>query len=119
MIAEGLVLRLAAAVTTPSPTPTAEFDPNTVSPGPVGFVAIFFVAVAVLLLMVDMTRRIRRTRYREEIRGRLEAEKLEADLARDAAPERGARTSPDAGASADAGADDPASPDDPAQPPRA
>ncbi|MFH6780003.1 hypothetical protein ABOY03_12565, partial [Clavibacter michiganensis] len=83
-----IVLRVAAAVTTPSPTPTAEFDPDTVSPGPVGFIAIFFVAVMVLLLMVDMTRRIRRTRYREEIRGRLEAEKLEADLARDAAPER-------------------------------
>ena len=41
-----LVLRLATAVTTtPSPTPTAEFDPDTVSPGPIGFIAIFFVAV--------------------------------------------------------------------------
>jgi hypothetical protein len=59
--------------------------------GPLGFVAIFFVAVVVLLLMVDMTRRIRRTRYREEIRARLEAEKLEADLARDSAPERAPR----------------------------
>ena len=112
---QDLVLRLAAAVTTPSPTPTAEFDPDTVSPGPIGFIAIFFVAIVVLLLMVDMTRRIRRTRYREEIRGRLEAEKLEADLARDAAPERGPRTSPAAEAAPDA----PAAPDDPADPPRA
>ncbi|MBM7387747.1 hypothetical protein JOE37_000741 [Clavibacter michiganensis] len=110
-----LVLRLATAVTTtPSPTPTAEFDPDTVSPGPVGFIAIFFVAIAVLLLMVDMTRRIRRTRYREEIRGRLEAEKLEADLARGTAPERGARTSPPA----DPDADDPATPDGQPGPPR-
>ncbi|MFT2708495.1 hypothetical protein [Clavibacter zhangzhiyongii] len=111
-----LALRLAAAVTTPSPTPTAEFDPDTVSPGPVGFIAIFFVAVMVLLLMVDMTRRIRRTRYREEIRGRLEAEKLEADLARDAAPERDRRaTDPTA---TDGDADAAAAPDDSAGPPR-
>lgn len=105
-----LLLRVAAAVTTPSPTPTAEFDPDTVSPGPVGFIAIFFVAVVVLLLMVDMTRRIRRTRYREEIRGRLEAEKLEADLARDSAPERDLPRPGDADADAD--------PDAPADPPR-
>jgi hypothetical protein len=109
-----IALRLAAAVTTPSPTPTAEFDPDTVSPGPLGFIAIFFVAVMVLLLMVDMTRRIRRTRYREEIRGRLEAEKLEADLARDAAPER---DRPNGQADPATGAD--AAPDDPAAPPRA
>ncbi|UKF81584.1 hypothetical protein [Clavibacter californiensis] len=112
-----IVLRVAAAVTTPSPTPTAEFDPDTVSPGPVGFIAIFFVAVMVLLLMVDMTRRIRRTRYREEIRGRLEAEKLEADLARDAAPERDRRTT--GTATGDAAGDGTADPDDPAVPPRA
>jgi len=105
-----LLLRVAAAVTTPSPTPTAEFDPDTVSPGPVGFIAIFFVAVVVLLLMVDMTRRIRRTRYREEIRGRLEAEKLEADLARDSAPDRDLRGPGDADADVD--------PDAPADPPR-
>jgi hypothetical protein len=108
-----LALRLATAVTTtPSPSPTAEFDPDTVSPGPIGFIAIFFVAVVVLLLMVDMTRRIRRTRYREEIRGRLEAEKLEADLARDSAPERDPRMP---GAADGDGAGDP---DDPAGPPR-
>ena len=109
-----LLLRVAAAVTTPSPTPTAEFDPDTVSPGPVGFIAIFFVAVVVLLLMVDMTRRIRRTRYREEIRGRLEAEKLEADLARDSAPERDL---PSPGATS-ADADGTPDPDGPAVPPR-
>ncbi|CAN02311.1 hypothetical protein [Clavibacter michiganensis] len=109
-----IVLRVAAAVTTPSPTPTAEFDPDTVSPGPVGFIAIFFVAVMVLLLMVDMTRRIRRTRYREEIRGRLEAEKLEADLARDAAPERDRGTTGPATPDADGTVD----PDGPAAPPR-
>jgi hypothetical protein len=110
-----VVLRLATAVTTPSPTPTAEFDPDTVSPGPIGFIAIFFVAVVVLLLMVDMTRRIRRTRYREEIRGRLEAEKLEADLARGTAPEPGRRTTDPTVTDGDG----PGDPDDPAGTPRA
>jgi hypothetical protein len=111
---QDLVLRLAAAVTTPSPTPTAEFDPNTVSPGPLGFIAIFFVAVVVLLLMVDMNRRIRRTRYREEIRARLESEKLEAELARYSAPERAPRGTD--GPAAVAGDD--VAPEDPGAPPR-
>jgi hypothetical protein len=98
-------------------TATAEFDPDTVSPGPIGFIAIFFVAVVVLLLMVDMTRRIRRTRYREEIRGRLEAEKLEADLARDAAPERDRRAPGAPAADADGTRGD-AAPEDPEGPTR-
>lgn len=56
-----------------------EFDPNTVTPGVIGFFAMFFVAAAVVLLMLDMTRRIRRTRYRGEVAERLDAE--EAALA--------------------------------------
>ena len=51
-----------------------ELDPNTVTPGVIGFFAIFFVAGAVVLLMLDMTRRIRRTRYRGEVAERLDAE---------------------------------------------
>jgi hypothetical protein len=49
-------------------------DPDTVSPGVVGFFAIFFVAVAVVLLGLDMVRRIRRTTYRAEIKQRLDEE---------------------------------------------
>jgi hypothetical protein len=49
-------------------------DPDTVSPGVIGFFAIFFVAVAVVLLGLDMVRRIRRTTYRAEIKQRLEEE---------------------------------------------
>jgi hypothetical protein len=55
-------------------TPLPEFNPDTVTPGPAGFVAIFFVAAAVVLLGFDMVRRIRRTTYRAEITARLEAE---------------------------------------------
>jgi hypothetical protein len=49
-------------------------DPDTVTPGPIGFLAIFFVAVAVVLLGLDMVRRIRRTTYRAEIQERLKNE---------------------------------------------
>jgi hypothetical protein len=55
------------------------FDPNTVTPGVAGFIAIALVAIASILLLVDMSRRIRRVRYRGEIRERLEAEQLIAE----------------------------------------
>jgi hypothetical protein len=63
-------------------TPDPDFDPNTVTPGVVGFLAIFFVAAATLLLCLDVVRRIRRTTYRAEIKARLDAEVA----ARDADP---------------------------------
>jgi hypothetical protein len=55
-------------------SPGPDLDPNTVTPGPIGFVAIFLVAAATILLGFDMVRRIRRTTYRAEIKERLEAE---------------------------------------------
>jgi len=55
-------------------TPPPEFDPNTVTPGVVGFIAFAFVALATVLLGFDVVRRIRRTTYRAEITARLEAE---------------------------------------------
>jgi hypothetical protein len=63
-----------------TPTPDPNFDPNSVTPQWIGFLATFLVAVATLLLIVDMTRRIRRVRYRDEIRANLEAERAAADL---------------------------------------
>ncbi|MFZ5869864.1 MAG: hypothetical protein ACOYXW_04965, partial [Actinomycetota bacterium] len=41
-------------------------DPNSVSPGLIGFLATFGVVVATILLFVNMSRRLRRLRYREE-----------------------------------------------------
>jgi hypothetical protein len=64
-----------------TPTPDPNFDPNSVTPQWIGFLATFLVAVATVLLIVDMTRRIRRVRYRDEIRANLEAERAAADLA--------------------------------------
>lgn len=67
---------LAAAAATPTPTPTV--DPNLVTPGPVGFVIVAVVVVFAALLIWDMQRRIRRVRYREEVRAELDAEEAAA-----------------------------------------
>ena len=83
MIAVGLVQFLAPMGIGPNPidepgTPPG-FDPDTVTPGVAGFIAIALVAIAAIFLMVDMSRRIRRVRYRGEIRERMEAEQLMAE----------------------------------------
>ena len=64
-----------------SNTPPPEFNPDTVTPGPWGFFAIFFVAAVTLLLGMDLARRIRRTNYRAEMQERLAAEVAERDAA--------------------------------------
>jgi len=74
-------LLAAAPTVTPSPTPTV--NPDLVTPGPGGFVAIAFLAVAVVLLVWDMLRRIRRARYREEVVAELDAEAETARAVRD------------------------------------
>jgi uncharacterized transporter YbjL len=55
------------------------FDPNTVTPGVVGFAITFLIALATVLLLVDMTRRVRRTRYRAEVREQIERERAERE----------------------------------------
>lgn len=57
--------------------PAIEVDPNSVTPGVIGFVTTFLVVAVVLLLIADMVRRVRRVRYRAEINERLDAEMLE------------------------------------------
>lgn len=71
-----LIVHLGFLLATAKP---AEPDPNTVTPGVVGFFAIAFVGVATVLLGRDLVKRIRRTTYREEIKARLEAEIAERD----------------------------------------
>lgn len=74
--------RLLAQPQTPDPTlPPSTIPDEAVTPGVWGFVAIAFVAVATVLIVVDMTRRVRRTRYRGEVRERIQAERDEASLA--------------------------------------
>jgi len=63
--------------TTPTPSPTFGSytgDEDLITPGWIGFAITFLIMVATVLLVLDMTRRVRRTRYRGEIRERLEAE---------------------------------------------
>jgi len=65
----------------PSPSPSPQFDENQVTPGPWGFVITFGIAIIVVLLVVDMVRRVRRVNYRAEIDERLQAELAERDAA--------------------------------------
>ena len=67
---------LAAVAATPTPTPTV--DPTLVSPGPVGFAIVAVIVVLAAVLVWDMQRRIRRVRYREEVRAELDAEEAAA-----------------------------------------
>ena len=75
---------LLRAATTPSPTPTMTVDPNSVSPGPLGFVVMAILVAAVVILLIDMNRRVRRARYRDEIN-----EQLDQEQRGDSAPESG------------------------------
>jgi hypothetical protein len=70
------ILATIAAAPSPSPSTVPDVD---VTPGVAGFIAIAVVAVVTILLVIDMTRRIRRTRYRAEIRERLEADDTATD----------------------------------------
>lgn len=63
---------------TPTPTPTpGEFtgDENIITPGVIGFLVTFLIAVATVLLIIDMTRRVRRVRYRDQVREEIAAER--------------------------------------------
>jgi len=69
---------------TPMPTPTMTVDPELVSPGFGGYAVVALLVVAVILLIWDMNRRIRRVRYRSEVREELDAEQAAIDEAGDA-----------------------------------
>jgi hypothetical protein len=57
-------------------TPTETADPaNTFySPGTLGFLFVFGLALGSIILIFDMVRRVRRVRYRAEIQEKLDAE---------------------------------------------
>ncbi|MEY4000772.1 MAG: hypothetical protein RLZZ626_1127 [Actinomycetota bacterium] len=67
-------LLAAAALPTPSPSPSADPANTFYSPGTIGFIMTFFVVIGAMLIIFDMTRRVRRVRYRAEIQERLAAE---------------------------------------------
>lgn len=57
-----------------TPSPSSTVDPDTVTPGFLGFAAIALLSVAVVFLLIDMLRRIRRAGYRADISAELDAE---------------------------------------------
>jgi hypothetical protein len=59
-----LLSALLAVTTSPTPVPDDTYN----SPGTIGFIATFGVALIAVGLFFDMNRRVRRTRYRSEIR---------------------------------------------------
>jgi len=63
---------------TPSPVPTSNISDDLVTPGVWGFVITALIMIAVILLIIDMVRRLRRLNYRAEIRQRLEDERAAA-----------------------------------------
>ncbi len=79
------VMMLAARLTvwaadpTPTPYPAYTGDTNLITPGVVGFAVTFFVAAVTVLLLVDMSRRMRRVRYRSEVKEQLAAERVAAE----------------------------------------
>lgn len=61
----------------PSPSPSPAFDPTSVTPGWIGFAITFGIALLTVALIIDMTRRVRRVRYRAEVTDMLDAEEAE------------------------------------------
>jgi len=74
-------LLLAVTAVTPTPSPRPQFDPNDVTPTVIGFIATLLIAVAVIFLLIDMNRRIRRVRYRAEVTEKLDAERAASQQA--------------------------------------
>jgi len=80
---------------TPVPTPPASTVPDdSVTPGVWGFAITALVGIAVILIILDMVRRLRRLNYRAEIRERLEAEAAAQAEAGTRVPEPPAETLP-------------------------
>lgn len=57
----------------------APYDEDDVTPGVVGFVFSALFAIAVILLGLDLYRRVRRTNYREQVRQEIAAELAERE----------------------------------------
>ena len=68
-----LLLR-AATATEWDPDPGFTPDPNSVTPGVLGFAVIALIAAAVFVLGWDLNRRVRRVQFREEAQEKIAAE---------------------------------------------
>lgn len=77
MMLQGALPAWVAVALSPSPSP-GEQAPLDASPGLPGFLALFALAVVIVLLAVDMTKRIRGLRYRAEVAQRRPSERQDA-----------------------------------------
>ena len=75
LVSSAALAVIEAATATPSPLPIAPgVEPDLVTPGVIGFAVTALFIVVVILLVIDMTKRMRRVRYRAEARERIAAE---------------------------------------------
>ena len=70
---------LSQATPSPSAPPPFTGDEDSITPTWVGFAFTFAIAAITLFLIIDMVRRVRRVRYRAEIREKLEQEAAASD----------------------------------------
>ena len=74
MIGSGSIALAGVAAVTALPTKSVDLDdPNSVSPGILGFLAFFLLAVALYFLVRNMNGHLRRVRYRQEALDKEEA----------------------------------------------
>lgn len=74
------------------------FDPNQVTPGVIGFAVTALVAIAIMLLMYDFNRRVRRINDRADVKARIDAELAAQQAGTEPAPDGaadGAAAAPD------------------------
>lgn len=75
----GSGLEMLGEVLASPPSDVEEFNPVTVSPGLPGFITMFLLAAVVVLLVLDMTRRVRRVQATERVEQRMAAERAERE----------------------------------------
>jgi hypothetical protein len=78
------MLNLVSSWLLATPTPTTDPANTFYSPGTLGFLFVFGMSLAAILLIFDMVRRVRRVRYRAEINEKLDAEATNQSTAKTA-----------------------------------
>ncbi|UYG16927.1 hypothetical protein BRM3_00355 [Brachybacterium huguangmaarense] len=63
----GALLTAGLTVLAEGPSDGGDFTPTSVTPGVAGFIVVFLIGLATLLLILDMTRRIRRVQARARV----------------------------------------------------
>lgn len=75
------------AAPTDEPSLREGLEPDQVTPGLLGFLLTFFIVIVTFFLIRDMTKRIRRVRYRGEVMERAQQENEAGDSAAERAPD--------------------------------